>query len=163
MAIKRKIKILRYKNYRFMFIDDYLWMWDTPQETELQRDLAKKAFGDVLVAGYGLGILPKFLIKNLKVKSVTSVEKYKEVINKTKEFGKIYGKIIISDFYDLPENKKFDCIIGDIWPDIDAKFLEEYIKFKRKSQKLLKENGKILAWGKDYFEFLLKNKKQTNS
>ncbi|MEM4703431.1 MAG: hypothetical protein QXP53_03045, partial [Candidatus Pacearchaeota archaeon] len=70
----------------------------------------------------------------------------------------IYGKIIISDFYDLSENQKFDCIIGDILPDIDAEFLKDYIKFKKKSQKLLKKNGKILAWGKDYFEFLLKKK-----
>lgn len=139
-----------------MFINDYLWMWDTPQETKLQKELAQKAFGDVLVAGYGLGILPKFLIKNPKVKSVTTIEKYKEVIEKMKEFNKIYGKIIISDFYDFPENQKFDCIIGDIWPDIDAKFLKEYIKFKKKSQKLLKKNGEILAWGKDYFEYLLK-------
>ncbi len=134
-------------------------MWDTPQETKLQQDLAKKSFGDVLIAGYGFGILPKFLIQNPKVKSVTTVEKYKEFIEKMKEFGKIYGKVVILDFYDLPENQKFNCIIGDIWPDIDAKFLKEYIKFKNKSQKLLKKNGKILAWGKDYFEFLLKKKK----
>ncbi|MEM4152632.1 MAG: hypothetical protein QXK80_00715 [Candidatus Pacearchaeota archaeon] len=72
---------------------------------------------------------------------------------------KIYGKVIISDFYDLPENQKFDCIIGDIWPDIDARFLKDYVKFKNKAQKLLKKNGKILAWGKDYFEFLLKKRK----
>lgn len=154
-----KIEILHHKNHRFMFIDGYLWMWDTPQESELQEDLAKKSFGNVLVAGYGLGILPKFLIKNHRVKSVTTVEKYKEVIEKMKEFGKIYGKVVISDFYNLPENQKFDCIIGDIWPDINAKFLKDYVKFKSKAQKLLKKNGKILAWGKDYFEFLLKKKK----
>lgn len=142
-----------------MFIDGYLWMWNTPQESELQEDLAKKSFGNVLVAGYGLGILPKFLIKNHRVKSVTTVEKYKEVIEKMKEFGKIYGKVVISDFYNLPENQKFDCIIGDIWPDINAKFLKDYVKFKSKAQKLLKKNGKILAWGKDYFEFLMKKKK----
>ncbi len=134
-------------------------MWDTPQEIKLQEDLAKKAFGDVLVAGYGLGILPKFLIKNPKVKSVTIAEKYKEIIEKMKKSEKINGKIIISNFYDLPESQKFDCIIGDIWPDIDIKFLKDYVKFKNKSQKLLKKKGKILAWGKDYFEFLLKKKK----
>ncbi|MCX8194023.1 MAG: hypothetical protein N3G19_01535 [Candidatus Pacearchaeota archaeon] len=154
-----KIEILEYKNHKFMFINSYLWMWDTQQERRLQKDLAKKAFGDVLIAGYGFGILTKFLLKNPKVKSVTTVEKYKEVIDKMKELeGKIYGKILIKDFYDLPENKKYDCIIGDIWPDIDVKFLKDYVKFKKKAQKLLKKNGKILAWGKDFFEYLLKNR-----
>ena len=153
-----KIEILHHNNHKFMFLDGYLWMWDTPQETELQEDLAKKSFGDVLVAGYGLGILPKFLLTNQKVKSVTTIEVHKEVIKKMREFGKIYGKIIIGNYYDLPENKKYDCIIGDIWPDIDAKFLNDYISFKRKSRKLLKKNGKVLAWGKDFFEYLLKDK-----
>jgi spermidine synthase len=134
-------------------------MWDTPQERELQKDLAKQASGDVLVAGYGFGILTKFLLKNPKVKSVTTVEKYKEVIEKMREFGLIYGKIIMKDYYDLPEDKKYDYVIGDIWPDIDAKFLKDYIKFKNKAKKLLRSNGKILAWGKDFFEYLIKNKK----
>jgi len=154
-----KVEILHHKNHKFMFLDDYLWMWDTPQEIELQEDLAKQGFGDVLVAGYGLGILPKFLLDNPKVKSVTTVEMYKEVLNKMKEFGKLYGKTIVGDFYELPESKKFDCIIGDIWPDIDAKFLGDYVKFKTKSKSLLKKNGTILAWGKDFFEYLLKTKK----
>lgn len=154
-----KIEILHHTNHKFMFLDGYLWMWDTPQETELQEDLAKKSYGDVLVAGYGLGILPKFLLDNPKVKSVTTVEIYKEVVEKMKNFGKIYGKVIIDDYYNLPENKKYDCIIGDIWPDIDAKFLDDYVKFQKKSQKILKKNGIILAWGKDFFEYLLKKKK----
>ena len=131
-----------------------------PQERDLQEELAQKAQGDVLVAGYGLGIVIDFLLKNPKVTSITAVEKYKEVINKMKEFGPIKCKVIISDFYDLPEDKKFDCVIGDIWPDISSKFLPDYVKFKNKSEKLMKPNGKLLAWGKDFFEYLLENKKK---
>ncbi len=155
------VEIHAIKNHKFMFLDNYLWMWDTPQEKEIQTALAKKAFGTVLVAGYGFGILPKFLNENPKVKSVTTVEKYKEIIRKMKEYGKTYGKVIISDFYNLPENQKFDCVIGDIWPDIDAKFLNDYVKFKNKAKKLLKRNGKILAWGKDFFEYLLEKQAKT--
>jgi len=155
-----KIKIISYKNNRFLFIDGYLWMWDTLQERNLQKDLAKKAFGDVLVVGYGFGILQKFLKKNRKVKSITTVEKYKEIIDEMKKQGKIYGDIIICDFYKLQSKKKYDCVIGDIWPDIDKRFLKDYVKFKNKAKKLLKKEGKILAWGQDYFEYLLKRKRQ---
>lgn len=156
-----KIEILHHKKHKFMFIDDCLWMLDTPQEKDLQKELANKSFGNVLVAGYGFGILTEFLLKNPKVESVTTVEKHKEVIKKMKTFGKIYGKIIINNFYDLPENKKYDCIIGDIWPEIDTKFLKDYVKFKRKAKKLLKKKGVILAWGKDFFEYLLQKVKKS--
>ncbi|MEK7600821.1 MAG: hypothetical protein AAB463_02590 [Patescibacteria group bacterium] len=139
-----------------MYVDGYLWMWDTVQERGLQMDLATKSFGDVLVAGYGLGIVQEFLLKNNKVKSINTVEKSGDVIEKMKELGQIHGNVTISDFYDLSEDKKYDCIIGDIWPDISSKFLGEYVKFKEKSEKLLKPGGTILAWGSDYFEYLLK-------
>ena len=71
------------------------------------------------------------------------------------EFGPIYGEIIISEFYNLPEDKKFDCVVGDIVVEIDARFLDDYVQFKQKAQKLIKPNGVVLAWGKDYFEYLL--------
>lgn len=150
-----KIEIVEIKNHKFLFLDDYLWMWDLPHEQQLQKDLANQAFGDVLVAGYGFGIVTKFVLENPKVTSVTTVEKYPEVINKMKEFGSIHGKIIISDFNDIPENRKFDCVIGDTWAEIDVRFLDDYLKFKNKAQKLVKPNGLTLGWGKDYFEYLL--------
>ncbi|MFC1632575.1 hypothetical protein ACFL1U_00320 [Patescibacteria group bacterium] len=149
------IEIIEHKNHKFMFIDDYLWMWDLPHEQELQQDVADQAYGDVLVAGYGFGIVTKLALDNPQVKSVTTVEKYPEVIDKMKEFGPIHGEIIISDFFDIPEDKKYDCVIGDIWAEIDSKYFEEYKRYKAKSQRLLKKDGQILAWGKDYFEYLL--------
>lgn len=152
------IEIIEHKDHKFMFINKYLWMWDTPQERDLQKDLADQAFGNVLVVGYGLGLLPEYLLKNPKVKSVTTVEKYNAVMEKMKSIGPIYGKIIVSDFYRLPENKKYDCVIGDIWPEIDTKFLKDYIKFKKKAEKLLEKSGIVLAWGKDFFEFLIEKK-----
>ena len=154
-----KVEIFQIKNHKFLFLDDYLWMWDLPHEKELQNDIAKQGFGDVLVAGYGFGIVTKYLLENPEVKSVTSVEKYQEVIDKIREFSEPYGKIIISDFCELPEDIKYDCVVGDIWAEIDARFLQDYVKFKDKAQKLVKPNGLILGWGQDYFEYLLEKDK----
>ena len=158
-----QIDIQQYKGHRFMYLDDYLWMWDTPQERDLQNELADQTYGEVLVAGYGFGLLTERLLKNPDVRSVTTVEKYPEVIEKMRELsGQIYGDVIIKDFFDLNENKKYDCIIGDIWPDIAAKFLKDYLEFKHKAEKLLKDGGSILAWGKEFFDFL-DRKKQLGS
>lgn len=157
MAIK--VEILKQKQNYFLWIDDYLWMWDIPYEVELQRELAEKAAGDVLVAGYGLGIIHRYLQQNKSVKSVTTVELIPEVIDACQNtFGEVLGEIVIGDYYTLELDEKFDFVIGDIWPDISPACLPDYEKFKNRSMHFLKPQGTLLAWGQDYFEYLLSKK-----
>lgn len=158
-----RVEIIEQKGYHFLWLNIkgawQLWMWDVPNEVKDQKEIANEAFGNVLVAGYGLGVLQKLLVENPKVTSVTSIEKYFEVIlacNKT--FGKIYGDYHIADFFDYETIRNYDCVIGDIWEDIGPLGLEEYEKFKSKAEEFLKPGGKILAWGKDYMEWLLSKK-----
>ncbi len=158
-----KVEILKQKGYHFLWVDDYLWMWDLPVEVEIQKDIAEEAFGDVLVAGYGLGIVQKFLLNNDKVNSVLTDEKHHGVVDACQRaFARIYGKIVICDFDDFPygwesswQGKKWDCVIGDIWPEIWDKYLDEYVEYRNHAQTLLREGGKILGWGVDYYEYLL--------
>jgi len=151
-----RIEILKQKQNYFLWINDYLWMWDIPYEVEIQDTLAKQANGTVLVAGYGLGIIQRFLLQNRNVTNVTTVELYQGIISECeKVFGNVYGDIIIEDYFSYSPNIKYDCIIGDIWPDISPSCLDDYIKFKDKSMGLLKPDGKLLAWGQEYFEFLI--------
>lgn len=157
-----KIEILEHGKDRFLYIDRYLWMWNVQYERELQQDLAEQAHGDVLVAGYGFGIVQEFLAKNKNVTSITTVEKYSEVIDYCKKHDSpLHGEIVLKDFYDYaPKGRKFNCIIGDIWPDIAPKFLGNYIAFKEKALTLLKDNGLLLAWGKEFYEYMLDKKAQ---
>ncbi len=164
MIRKKKVEILQQKGHNFLWIDDSLWMWDTPEEKEDQKEVAQQAFGDVLVAGYGLGVVQKYLLGNRRVDTVLTVEKFKEVVDACKKvYGKIYGKVEVGDFLKYQPLKKFDCVVGDIWPDQALEHLDTYIKFKNKAKTLLKKEGKILGWGMDYFEFLLKTKKMARS
>lgn len=154
-----KVEILQQKGHNFLWIDDLLCMWDIPTEIREQKQVASEAYGEVLVAGYGLGMVQKYLTENLKVKSVLTIEKLEEVANLAKKtYGRIYGDVEINDFYNYNSERKFDCVIGDIWKDITPWDLGDYKKFKSKAGKLVKENGKILAWGQKFFEYLLKNK-----
>ena len=160
-----KIEIIKQNGYNFLWINDYLWMWDIPIEQKIQKRIANEAYGDVLVAGYGLGIIQKYLLENKNVNSVVTIEKYFEIKDAClKEYGKLYGSINCMDFFDFGcdiDNSiamKYDCIIGDIWEDIIPEQLKKYKKFKTKAETLLKPNGKILAWGKDYFEYLIKER-----
>ena len=151
------VEILQQKGHNFLWINDYLSMWDIPVERKAQKKIAEKAFGDVLIAGYGLGIVQKYLSENNNVKSVTTIEKSKEVIDKVKQiYGKTYGEIIVGDFYDDLMQGKFDCVIGDVWEDIIPGSLEDYRRFKIRAKEFVKKDGKILAWGQEFFEYLIK-------
>ena len=158
-----KVEILKQKGYRFLWIDDYLWMWDIPAERNIQKRLADEACGKVLVVGYGLGIVQKYLLQNKKVTSVTTIEILTEVEGVCrKEYGWIYGEVLFLNFYKFDTKFKYDCIIGDIWEEVVPESLEKYKKFKDKAEQLLTPNGKILAWGKDFFEYLIENKEKIN-
>jgi hypothetical protein len=155
MTKKHSIEILEQKGYHFLWIDGYLWMWDIPEEVKDQKEIARMAFGDVLVAGYGLGVVQKQLLKNRRVKSVFSVEKFGEVIEECQRiFGIIYGDVKICNFYRFKTDRKFDCVIGDIWPDQARRHLALYLKFKERGQTFLKEDGIILGWGMDFLEHI---------
>lgn len=151
-----KVEIIQQKGYNFLWIDDYLWMWDIPRERELQKQIADKCFGRVLIAGYGLGVVQRYLLDNKWVTSVLTVEKHKQVIDECyRVYGNIHGHIVISDFFDYHSPYKFDCVIGDIWEDIEPERLDDYKKFKDKAQELVISSANIFAWGKDYYEYLI--------
>ena len=151
-----EVKINQQGGHDFLWIDKELWMWDTPWENKLQKDLADRALGRVLVAGYGLGKVHEGIIENPEVLSLETIEKYPEVIDACKKrYGEVYGDITIGDFNDYNFDKKYHCVIGDIWQEIHPKFLPEYKQFKEKAETLLIPGGKILTWGEDFFEYLI--------
>ena len=154
-----RVEILEQNGYHFLWINNYLWMEDVPAEMEAQEELAAQASGDVLVVGYGLGIVQGFLSKNKAVGCIETVEKHREVQAAYFEhFNKlIVGHVIFNDFYALPDPpyQKWDYIIGDIWPEISSKHLQEYITFKNHAQIMLNKGGKVLGYGAEYYEYLL--------
>lgn len=158
-----EVEILQQKGHNFLWVDDYLWMWDIPVEQKVQKELADKAFGNLLVAGYGLGIVQRHLLKNPNVKSVITIEILPEVIDKCREiYGTLYGDVKVSDFFDYKSNKKFDVVIGDVWKDILPEAFEDYKKFKEKAMQLINTDGVVLAWGQEFFEYLIEKEKMKN-
>ena len=151
----RKANILRQNGNNFLWLGHDLWMWDIPVERRQQKSIADQAFGEVLVAGYGLGLVQHYLSRNPKVKAVTTIEKYPGVIREVRRvYRKLYGEIVIADFYRYRANKKYDCIIGDIWEDITELTLPQYNRFVERAKLFIKPGGVILAWGKGFFDYL---------
>ena len=149
------VEITRHHDHYFLWIDDDCWMWDFETEVKAQQELADKARGDVLVVGYGLGIVQKMLVKIGQATSILTIEKFPEVLEENmRVFGKHYGRTIIGDFFNMDEGepKWFDTVIGDIWLDVTPGYLETWLAFRRKAQRLLKPGGQILTWGDECFK-----------
>lgn len=158
-----KVEILEQNSHKFLWINGDLWMWDLPFEVQIQRKMAEQVSGDVLVVGCGLGILQRMLRDNPEVDDETllTIEKHREVYEACRKHNlEVPGGMFICDFFDaIPGNDtndpRYDYVIGDIWPEIDPSALDLYFRFQEKAREFLKPNGTILAWGKDFYEYLL--------
>lgn len=143
-----EVKIIRRNNVHFLIINGIPQFNDNNAHKGELRRISGLAYGDVLAAGYGFGIIHKFLRENEKVKSVTTIELHQEVIDEAEKiFGKVEGEKIIGNFFELPEDKKYDCIIVDI-----ENAVRKYSsgKHREKAEKLIKPDGKIFIFGEGF-------------
>ena len=95
--------------YTVLFNEHHNIMQDTTREYVEHEQFLKSVYGDILIAGLGLGMINQPLMDNPNVKSVTIIEKFQDVID------------MVWDH--CPKNKKFRLIHDDIYKwDIDSKF-----------------------------------------
>lgn len=124
-----------------------IWMPNTLMEVTTHQKAIKKAKGNILVAGLGLGMFLKAIKDKKEVDKITVIEKSKEVI---KLVGKYYQdkkiKIINADIFQYQTQEKFDFIWLDIWPDICSDNLQEMKTLKDKFSKNSKD---ILCWSEE--------------
>lgn len=123
-------------------------MSDTPMEHRTNYDILKKANGDVLIGGLGIGMILIPLMNKEEVKSITIVEKYQDIIDMVGSQLSLNDKIKIvqGDIFEnnFPRGTKFDTIYFDIWNYINSDIYEEMKELKKKYKRCLrskKENS----------------------
>ena len=86
--------------------DGFRFTWMSAEQSEVSgMDAhAKAAYGDVLIAGLGLGVLPWLASKNRNVRTITVIEIRPEVIE-------LIAPVI--------ENQKINIVQGDVWGHIN--------------------------------------------
>jgi 16S rRNA A1518/A1519 N6-dimethyltransferase RsmA/KsgA/DIM1 with predicted DNA glycosylase/AP lyase activity len=106
---------------------------------------AKQEGGHILINGLGLGVALKEILTSEKVKSVTVVEKSKDVIALVAStyLKDSRVKIIEADAYDYtpPAEIKYSAVWHDIWDDISSQNLPEMAKLRRKYSKFADWQG----------------------
>jgi len=156
---KKKFEILEQKGNKFLWKGKDLINWDVEVERRMMKELAGKCFWDILIVGYEMGLIQKYLSENSKVKKIVTIEKEKEIVEECQEnFGKVYGEVFIGNFFKDDFGIKFDCVVSDVCKEIMLESLSNYRRFKKRAEKLLKPHGMILGYGKNYFEYLIDDK-----
>lgn len=125
----------------YLLQDDIDWMLDAPSEAMTNDPIAKKAYGNVLTFGLGIGYFTYMCMLNKEVKSITIIEKSEELVDMFKKFiypqfpSNVQVNIIVGDAYDYYNKEyleQFDFIYSDIWRSNDdgleciTKLLEQY-------------------------------------
>lgn len=118
-------------------------MSNTPMEQRTNREFCRKANGDVLVGGLGIGMIILAIQDKPDVKSITIIEKSQEVIEMVASQLPFNDKVKIAcdDVFTWKPEKgqKFDCVYMDIWNWVNSDVWEEEMKpLKRKYSHYMK-------------------------
>ena len=143
-------------DYIRLIVNGECMMSNTPMEKRTSMDFMINAYGDVLICGLGIGMVILPLLENEKIKSITVLEKYQDVIGCVLPQIEKYDtekklKVIHQDCFDFTTKDKFDTIFIDIWAYINSDiYKKEMQPLKRKYRKFLSEYGKehknIFVW-----------------
>lgn len=138
-------------DYIKLIVNGELMMSNTPMEKRTSWDFVTTAEGDVLICGLGIGLVILPLLESEKVKSITVVEKYQDVIDCVLPQIKSYDKqnklkVICEDCFEYNTKERFDTIFIDIWASINRDVYEEEMKpLKNKYKKFLRAERRKMA------------------
>lgn len=145
---------MRDGGYVKMYVGNKLMMSDTKMERQTNAEFIRKAHGDVLIGGLGIGML----IENLKdipgVLTITVLENNSNLISLIEDrFKHPKVTIIYADVFTWKSDRKFDCIWMDIWPEISEDNLDEMSKLHRKYSRMKKNKDSFLSsWMHRYLQ-----------
>lgn len=127
---------------------------DTFMEKETQFDFVEAAYGDVLIAGLGIGMVVLAVQEMPIVSSVTVVEKEREVLDLVAPQLHLRDKTVIvpEDIFEYAKHSflpKWDTIYFDIWDNICGDNWEDMKKLQRMFRSKLREGGWMSCWRKE--------------
>ena len=136
-------------------------MSNTTDEVNDHAHFIRMAEGNVLINGLGLGVCLKAILKKPEVKSVTVIEREKDVIDLiSPHFDDPRLTIIHADAleYKPPKNVKYDYVWHDIWDETCLDNLETMATLHRKYGRRAKWQD---SWQRDYLKHLQRQERNS--
>ena len=146
--------------YVKLYVNGRLYMSDTDMERSSNQSFVQHAYGDVMVAGLGIGLILNALREKVgsgDVRSITVYEKYQDVIDVVgPKLSDLPIKIVCADIleYKPPKDERYDTIYFDIWPDINTNNLKEIYTLHRRWIHRLNSGGWINSWMKEHLQYM---------
>lgn len=118
-------------------------MSDTWMEQYTNDEIIRKAHGNVLIAGLGIGLILLPMQEKAEVESITIIEKSQELIDTMKLYLPLNNKIRIvqGDIFQYETKEQYDTIYFDIWNHISTDNYEEMKKLHKKFRKNLNKQN----------------------
>jgi spermidine synthase len=152
IAENGEARIYKWKNTRYLEIGKGHTLWTYSKEIEAYKDqIGDKSRGDCLEIGLGLGISSEYILSSQNVKSLTTIEINKDVINLyelSKKFKNPKHKILHGSGRDylISTDRKFDFIFIDFYYLIDEDSIDEIIDYIKLCERVLRKNSEIVVW-----------------
>ncbi len=134
--------------YTRLFINNILMMSDTDMERATNMDVVENSFGDVLIAGLGIGLIVPPILDKEDVTSVTIIEKSQDVINLVEPYYR-HPKLMVvcDDIFTWKPEMKYDTIYFDIWDSICVDNLKEINSLHRKAGRWKRDSDSwVSSW-----------------
>jgi len=143
-------------------------MSDTWNELVTNADFVNHAHGDVLIGGLGIGLVVLAIQDKKEVKSITVVEKHREVIDLLLPRLPVNSKvkIISADVFEWIPKQRYNVIYLDIWNYVRGKYYKEIKVLYKKYRKFLKHDDPrrwIGFWREEDFKEALKKVRMKKS
>lgn len=138
--------------YTRLTVGGQLMMTDTPAEILDHLWFIRKAEGDVLITGLGLGMVANAVAEKPDVTSVTVIEMSQDVIDLVGPTLHEKVTCICADAheYRFPTGTKFDAVWNDVWPSISLDDAESRAKLNRRFFRICRTGVKG-AWATEEF------------
>lgn len=129
-------------------------MSNTPMEVRTNQPIIRRAMGDVLINGLGLGMVLTAILGKDDVRTVTVIEKSYDVIKLVAPTFESDGRVrIIQDdahTFRFLNGERFSVAWHDIWDNICADNLEDMRKLHRRYGRRVGWQG---SWARDQCEY----------
>jgi spermidine synthase len=164
IAESGKARVYEYNDDIFLEIGDNHHLWALGSESiDYANQLKGRPKGSVLEIGLGLGVASKYILSMYNVRSLTTIEKNKDVIDvynilkdRDEQFIEMFGHkkhlILNTDglSYVYNTQRKFDFIFLDFYDIIDEDTLPEIADMVIGCRRVLAKGGEIAGWFDPY-------------
>lgn len=142
-----------------LHVGGQLYMTDTAMEQRTNINFVRRANGNVLIAGLGIGLIIAPLLTADNVESITVIERTQGVIDAVEpHLRNPKLEVVCADIFEWRPAKgaKYDSIYFDIWPDVCIDNLKDIAKLHQAFKFFLNRQNPdafMDSWQRDHLKY----------